>query len=642
MDAFSPQLRGVWLYAARLIWITLIGLTLVIIIAAIPAGYESEVAFAGQFVHLPLPVALAALYFLAVQLIFAAGCIASAGVIFWQRSNNWVALLVSLIGGMFAANIPIVFELHQTQISWQGPIMAVIFFSQVAGLVVNFVFPDGRFVPRWAWVPAALLCAWYVASLLFPGAPFSPERIPVPISFAMVLIFGGAAIFSQVYRYRRVSTPAQRQQTKWVLFGITIAILGFIGAEMVSFVPRLSQSILYQLLFRPVCRLSILVAPLSLLISILRYRLWDIDFVINRSLVYGMLTGLLLALLALSLYAVALIFESSASGPLVAVAVSSAIFGAIFQPAHRRLQRFVDRRLYHIHVDYQKPPRPAMAPQDITAILKKTRFGEYQGMELIGHGGMAEVYKAIHPTLGQPVAIKLLPAQRAADPQFRLRFQREAQAVAQLQHPHIIHLFDFGQENGMYYIVMEYINGPALDRWMQESGRLTLEQALPVIRQIASALDYAHQQGLVHRDVKPSNVMLASPEPPDNSGFRAVLMDFGIAKLPGAHTALTDTGTLGTFDYIAPEQIQASAQVDGRADVYAFGVMAYQMLTGELPFKSSNPGALLIAHLTTPPPDPRKLASGLTDQTAQALLRALAKRPDERFSTAGEFAAALG
>ena len=120
-------------------------------------------------------------------------------------------------------------------------------------------------------------------------------------------------------------------------------------------------------------------------------------------------------------------------------------------------------------------------------------------------------------------------------------------------------------------------------------------------------------------------------------------MDFGIAKIVGGHTAMTRTGgMLGTFDYIAPEQIQASTNVDGRADVYAFGIMAYQMLTGELPFQHNNPGALLIAHMTQPPPDPRELAPELPDDAAQAIRRALAKSPEERYRTAGEFAAALG
>ncbi|MCA2001721.1 MAG: serine/threonine protein kinase, partial [Chloroflexi bacterium] len=154
---------------------------------------------------------------------------------------------------------------------------------------------------------------------------------------------------------------------------------------------------------------------------------------------------------------------------------------------------------------------------------------------------------------------------------------------------------------------------------------------------VAHALDYAHNRGLVHRDVKPSNVMLDSSTLPP----RAVLTDFGIAKIADAHTKITNTAMLGTFDYIAPEQIQASAEVDGRADVYALGVMTYQMLTGSLPFQRPNTGALLLAHLNAPPPDARETAPGLPRSSARAIQKAMAKKPAERFFTASEFIAAL-
>jgi serine/threonine-protein kinase len=189
----------------------------------------------------------------------------------------------------------------------------------------------------------------------------------------------------------------------------------------------------------------------------------------------------------------------------------------------------------------------------------------------------------------------------------------------------------------MQYMVMEYVGGQDLEAFLRAHGKLSLSVALPLIRQIADALDYAHAQGLVHRDIKPSNILLDT-----TSQMRVVLTDFGIAKIVDARTAMTGTGSvLGTFDYIAPEQIEASTTVDGRADVYAFGVMVYQMLTGELPFKHNNPGALLIAHMTQPPPDPRQLAPDLSSDLAHAIQRAMAKNPSERFVRAGEFVAEL-
>lgn len=384
--------------------------------------------------------------------------------------------------------------------------------------------------------------------------------------------------------------------------------------------------------------------------------LWDIDFFINRSLVYGALTIVLLVFFGLSLFVVSQLFQDFAGGPVLAVAISAAGFGAIFHPTRRRFQRFVDQRFYNIQIDYQKTPIPRL--QDLIQLLRPTHFGAYRQLELIGRGGMAEVYKSTHPRLNRPVAIKILPAALAAQADFRQRFTREAKIVAQLEHPNIVRVFDYGEQDATPYMVMEYVNGQDLGAFLRASGNLSLASALPLIRQIADALDYAHAHGLVHRDIKPSNILLDSASHPGGdsaspalmvavggttSQMRVVLTDFGIAKVLDARTAMTRTGgVLGTFDYIAPEQIEASPHVDGRADVYALGVMVYQMLTGELPFKHHNPGALLIAHMTQPPPDPRQLAPDLSRDVAHALKRAMAKNPGERFATAGEFVAALG
>jgi tRNA A-37 threonylcarbamoyl transferase component Bud32 len=266
------------------------------------------------------------------------------------------------------------------------------------------------------------------------------------------------------------------------------------------------------------------------------------------------------------------------------------------------------------------------------------QIGHYEVLESIGRGGMAEVYKGRHTRLNRVVAIKVLPASLATEEDFRARFEREARSIAALRHPNIVQVFDFGDLEGMYYMVMEYISGKDLALRLREAGRLPLPEVLSLLDGVAGALDYAHAQGIVHRDVKPSNVMLDATA---DGGLRPILTDFGIAKMVAGGAQATQTGMLGTLDYMAPEQVRASREVDGRADIYALGVMAYQMLTGHLPFSGDSPGQIMLAHLQKPAPDPRTLAPDLPENAALALLKALAKNPADRYATARALVDAL-
>ena len=260
-------------------------------------------------------------------------------------------------------------------------------------------------------------------------------------------------------------------------------------------------------------------------------------------------------------------------------------------------------------------------------------LGNYQIVEKIGAGGMGSVYKAYQPSLGRYVAIKVLPPQTAGDPAFAERFAQEARAIGKLRHPNIVTAFDFTQQDDVAYLVSDYIDGGTLAD--QLGAALPLDYALGILGPIAAALDYAHARGIVHRDIKPQNVLLSREGTP-------VLTDFGLAKIVGPGSGMTQAGSLmGTADYMAPELAGGAESAGPAADQYALGIIAYQMLVGRHPFPSDNPLSALMAHVNKPVPLPSQLGAVLPPGAEAALIRALAKKPEDRFARAGDFVRAL-
>ena len=251
-------------------------------------------------------------------------------------------------------------------------------------------------------------------------------------------------------------------------------------------------------------------------------------------------------------------------------------------------------------------------------------LGSYQITEELGRGGMAVVYRAYQPSLNRYVAIKVLPPQLSFDQQFVDRFQREARAAANLRHPNIVVIHDVGHHDGTYYIVMEYLEGRTLKELVEQTGPLPPQRAARIVEQIAAALDYAHQRGFVHRDVKPANVFVGE-------GDRVTLTDFGIAKAASETEHLTRTGTLmGTPEYMSPEQAEGGA-VDHRTDLYALGVVLYQMLVGHVPFRGTTPHAVLHNVIYEAPLPPRQFNPDLSPALEQVVLKAIAKQPGDRY-----------
>jgi serine/threonine protein kinase len=259
-------------------------------------------------------------------------------------------------------------------------------------------------------------------------------------------------------------------------------------------------------------------------------------------------------------------------------------------------------------------------------------LGQYRLIEQIGRGGMATVFKAYQPSLDRYVAVKILSAQYASDPDFAERFRREAKAIARLRHPNILTVFDYGEEHGTTYIVMEFIDGQTLKHIL---GRpLELKKAAQLVTQVAGALQYAHEQGIVHRDVKPANILMTSEG-------RAVLSDFGIAKMMEITQQLTAAGVgIGTPEYMSPEQGMGKP-TDHRSDIYSLGVVLYEMLTGRTPFSADTPYAIIYNHVNKPLPLPHTLNVDLPEAVERVALKALAKEPADRYQHANEMAEAL-
>ena len=268
--------------------------------------------------------------------------------------------------------------------------------------------------------------------------------------------------------------------------------------------------------------------------------------------------------------------------------------------------------------------------------------GRYRLKRLIAKGGMAEVWQAIDDILGRPVAVKILHPHLAADESFRERFRREAIAAARLAHPNVVATFDTGTDAGITFIVMELVDSPTLRQALNDGGPMAPGRVVHIGAQVADALQYAHKAGVVHRDIKPANILIC----PDG---RVKVADFGIAKAvedseisqPSPSEALTGAGTIvGTAQYLSPEQVDGRA-VDGRADVYALGVVLYEMLCGRPPFTGETDMAVALKHITTDPLSPGQVRAGIPPALEQVVLRALAKAPEARHQSAAELQTAL-
>ena len=658
--ATNLRLQGIYLPVARAVFILLSLGAVVLFILGIPPYFNHllrniNVDTLVALQSLGLSITFYATYQTALAILLLVGCVTAGLIIFWFKSDEWVALLVAftLIGVGANAFQPL--YLSASVIGSKTPVFFMMSMILVSEQLTCYTLPDGKFPQKWMKYAAALWFLWLMVSVFWKAFPlnlfnWSGDGFTVYLIAELTVLLSG--IYALIYRYYYSDSPIKREQLKWVVFSIAVAVVVGIGCNLfLEFFERIntssSLSLIANMTTQTISVLAQLSVPVAMVFSILRYRLYDIELVINRSLIYGSLVVFLAVVFGGVLFGLQAAFEAvsgSEHPPTIAIMAATLAVSGLFRPTLRVSQNFVNRKIFGIEVDIDDVKkvnaRLAKASQLPSHVV--TSAGGYTDLELIARGGMGEIYKARHPTLNRTVAIKILSVYFKDDPAFNKRFEREAELMARLRHPNIITIYDYGEQDGLPYIVMEYLTGETLSQIMQDRERLTLEESLPLLEDLASALDYAHEQGVIHRDLKPSNIIL---EPTTTSvtarSRRAILMDFGIARFVSENSMLTATGdVLGTADYISPEQAHGTVELDHRADLYSFAVVVYQLLTGHKLFERNNTWAMIRSHLEEPPPDPR-LYVDLPDIAAEALLRALAKNPEERFASVGEFVSEL-
>src|SRR5579875_1077405 len=272
-----------------------------------------------------------------------------------------------------------------------------------------------------------------------------------------------------------------------------------------------------------------------------------------------------------------------------------------------------------------------MQPVEVPRVFSE----RYELTHLVARGGMAEVYRAQDRLLDRPVALKVLFPELSVDRAFVERFRREAQAAARLSHPNIVPVFDWGEDAGAYFIVMEYVEGRPLSAVLRESGPLDPARAAEIASQVAAALASAHRHGVVHRDIKPGNVLIT-----DDGQVKVT--DFGIARAVNTEDSLTQTGAvMGTATYFSPEQAEGLG-VDARSDIYSLGVVLFEMLTGRPPFLGDTPVSVASKHVRDVPPTPREIVETVPVELEAVVMKAMAKQPAQRYQGAEDFQADLG
>ncbi len=647
VQADMPQV-GWRVRVIRLIWWAVALVTVTLFVIGLPSHYAVLIDYVSGDLLLEqldgiIPDFIV-LYNITLDVLTVAVYWLVAFPLFLTRSNDVMALLASLMLLTLGTAVTNSTLSDLVLLNPQFGLVAALIegVAQISLITVAFTVPDGRFVPRWSRWFAIAYGVWILAYTCFPQIDvIRPGNWQRPL-FALIQgpIFL-AAFASQIYRYRVHLTQTQRQQVKWTIYGFGAAMFGYSMTLVGSLVYYGNQyggwtATTIQLVIQFILLLSLSAVPVGIGFSVWRYRLWDVDLALHRSVIYAGVTLVLGMLFVLAFFVGQVIFRIAFGGDQTATsaALGAAVIVLVFNPIRTGLQRFIDRRLYGFRFGLDQLEHAEVSDSKHGFFSGNVLDG-YHLLGVIGRGGMGDVYAGLAGD--RPVAVKVLSS-RAHPGSDARRFEREAAALKHLRHPHIVQMIDVGHVQDVPYLVMEYVQGRTLAEVLKEQGRLEAEPALRILRAIASALDYVHEQGIIHRDVTPGNIMLraTSGDGPEHP----VLMDFGLVKIRALQTDLTGTNAIGTMQYMSTEQIQSAKTVDHRTDIYALGIIAYEMLTGVPPFAGSL-SQILFAHLYQPAPDARTLCPEISAAAALAIMRAMAKNAEDRYESAGAFVRAM-
>jgi hypothetical protein len=547
------------------------------------------------------------------------------------RSREPKALLIGMFSAALGAAIGGSYiEVADFVDTWLLAIVLIVAaLSSSLGILLVFILPDGEFFPKQGrWLVMLLTI---VESLRVYLATVNYGDALSYILFLPLFLIGAIGLWAQARRYRDGSS-VYRQQFKWVIFGGSSVLIGIALTLLGSLLlPRE-----FRILSSGLDEVGGIVLAISLLFAILRYRLYDIDLFINRSLVYGaVFIGLALVFAGLLFLLQRLLqaaFPEAGTSPALILALL--VVALLFHPVRRQIQHWIDRNIYHFRFDLNQLSEEATVLSLGGGLLGKS-IGGFQLLEVIGRGGTSEVYRGVKD--GRMAAIKILNLVHSVDEVSKKRFEREAELTERFRHPNIVHLHARGEVDGLRYLALEYIEGITLDKYIEKHEKLSLGTSLKILQDVGAALQYAHERNMVHRDIKPSNIMLRKKA---DGSQEAILMDLGLAKVMGESTTVTGIDALGTISYMSPEQIQEGRSVDKRSDIYSMAIMAYQMLTGQLPF-SGSAGRILFGHINQPAPDPQELLPDLPTTVALAIQRAMAKSAEDRYPDIMSFLSAL-